>query len=77
MFFLTLLTFVQADLLLKDNDYYLHIYVHNGNYCIFTREGQTNFTRYSYPIETKFRLTYDGSEYSLNDHHSAGKRDRD
>ena len=68
MFFLTLLTFVQADLLLKDNDYYLHIYVHNGNYCIFTREGQTNFTRYSYPIETKFRLAYDGSEYRLNDH---------
>lgn len=68
MLFLLILTLVKANvsLVINEGEYGIYIYMSNGNYCIYTREGY-NHTRYSYPIEAKVQLVYDG-EYTINNH---------
>ena len=66
MIFVLLITFAQANLVIRDDYFGMYLYSWNGEYTIMVRSG-VNFTRYSYPIEPTFHLTYEG-EFRVNDH---------
>ena len=66
MIFVLLITFAQANLVIRDDYFGMYLYSWNGEYTIMVRSG-ANFTRYSYPIEPTFHLTYEG-EFRVNDH---------
>ena len=66
MIFVLLISFAQANLVIRDDYFGMYLYSWNGEYTIMVRSG-VNFTRYSYPIEPTFHLTYEG-EFRVNDH---------
>ena len=66
MFILVLLTLAQCDLVIKEGEFFRHMYAFNGNYTIVSRKGHLNFTRYSYKIEQNVHLTFSKEEFIYN-----------
>lgn len=66
MIFLVLLALSQCDLVVKEGEYFLHMFVFNGNYTIISRTGRVNFTRYSYEIEQNVHLRFSKQHFIYN-----------